>query len=139
MLEVLVSVAVLGLVVTASLKLAALSQKGLANVRAKEELLNESAKMQVQLAIDPTNTFGISGDIEWNVTEHEEDVLIDDIDIGFEDEDMLAQKERLQEQKLRWRELEVQYKQKSIVVFLPYSKTAAALSSLDAVMELMDR
>lgn len=137
MLEVLVSVVVLGLVVTASLKLVALSQKGLAAVRDKEEMIDECARLQVLLTIDPLDTFGMSQDLEWNVTDREEPLWVDDrIEFGFEDEELLAQKDQMKEQKLRWRELDIKYKNRSMIVFLPWSEEAAARSA-DSVSDIL--
>lgn len=141
MIEVMLAVLVLGLVVTASLKLVGLSQRGLSQVRETEILLDEVAKMQIELIIDPTNTFGISGDIEWNVMEQEDSIWLDDkIDIeslGFGENEIKEQIDKLREQKLRWRELEVKRNDKSIIVFLPYSEEAA-LAASDDVGSLQD-
>jgi prepilin-type N-terminal cleavage/methylation domain-containing protein len=135
MMEAMIAVLVLGLVVTASLKLVALSQKGLSAVREQELLIDEATKTQIALTIDPLDSFGISGDLEWNVTEQEESLWIDDrIDINalrIGGEELTQQLEQFQEQKLRWRELEVTYQQKSMIVFLPYSEEVAAAESGD--------
>ena len=135
MVEALISVLVLGLVVTASLKLVALSERGLAGVREKELLIDEATKMQIALTMDPFNSFGISDDLEWNVTEQEESLWVDDkIDINalrIGGDELTAEIERFREQKLRWRELEVTYKKKSMIVFLPYSEEVARAASED--------
>ncbi len=135
MMEALISVLVLGLVVTASLKLVALSERGLSAVRERERLIDEAAKMQIALTIDPLDSFGISNDLEWNVTEREESLWIDDkIDINtlrIGGDALTAEMEKFQEQKFRWRELEVIYKKKSMIVFLPYSEEVARAASGD--------
>ena len=135
MMEALISVLVLGLVVTASLKLVALSERGLSAVRERERLIDEAAKMQIALTIDPLDSFGISNDLEWNVTEREESLWIDDkIDIStlrIGGDALTAEMEKFQEQKFRWRELEVIYKKKSMIVFLPYSEEVARAASGD--------
>ena len=135
-MEALISVLVLGLVVTASLKLVALSERGLSTVREKEGLIDEATKMQIALTIDPFNSFGISDDLEWNVTEREESLWIDDkIDINalkIGGDELTAEIEKFREQKLRWRELEVTYQKKSMIVFLPYSEEVAKAASEDA-------
>ncbi len=134
-MEALISVLVLGLVVTASLKLVALSERGLSAVRERERLIDEAAKMQIALTIDPLDSFGISNDLEWNVTEREESLWIDDkIDINtlrIGGDALTAEMEKFQEQKFRWRELEVIYKKKSMIVFLPYSEEVARAASGD--------
>ncbi|MDL2263298.1 prepilin-type N-terminal cleavage/methylation domain-containing protein [Synergistaceae bacterium OttesenSCG-928-I11] len=136
MMEALISVLVLGLVVTASLKLVALSERGLSAVREKEALIDEATKMQIALTIDPFNSFGISDDLEWNVTEREESLWIDDkIDINalkIGGDELTAEIEKFREQKLRWRELEITYQKKSMIVFLPYSEEVAKAASEDA-------
>lgn len=132
MIEVLVSVVVLGLVVTASLKLAALSEKALGAVREREALLDEVSKAQVMLTIDPLNSFGRSGDLEWRAEDQQNELRLDErIDISalaFNDDEMKAEFERFQKQALRWRELHVAYRGSEMMIFLPYSEEAAAMS-----------
>ena len=135
MVEALVSVVVLALVVTASLKLVALSQRSLAQVRVTEDLVDEAAKMQIVLAIDPMNTFGVSGDVSWNVEEKKEPLFLEDeIDISALgiDNDMVSEDiEKMKGREQRWRELEVMKNDRSIVLFLPYSEEAASARSQD--------
>ena len=120
MIETLVAVLILGLVVTASLKLVALSQRGLAQVREREALLRDASALQIRAALDPLDIFGASGDVRWNVSERTSPLFSDgDIDIkslGF-GEDAGDSSEKYATK--RWREIEVGKNEKSVVFFLP--------------------
>jgi hypothetical protein len=139
MIEVLVSVAILGLVVTASLKLAALSERGLSMVREREVLIDETNKMQIALLLDPLNTFGTSGDIEWKVEDREQSLWFEELaqmrglNLGNGvslDAGMFKGKEQ------KWREMEITKNGKSLTIFLPYSEEAASAKSADGVLSL---
>jgi prepilin-type N-terminal cleavage/methylation domain-containing protein len=140
LIEVLISLAVMSLVVAASLKLAALSGRGLSQVREREAIIEEAYKMQTELTLDPTKTFGRSGDIEWNVEEMEDDSWMERLSamnglrIGGREEplDLSA----LMSDPHRWREIEIKRDGKSIMLFLPYSKEAAASRSNDSGVSL---
>ena len=122
MVEVLMAVLVLGLVVTASLKLTALSNRGLREVREMEELLREGAILQIRTAENPLDLFGANGDISWVVREKSSPMFdMDEIDIeslSFLNvpEDVLADSSGISNS---WRELEVTRNGKSITLFLP--------------------
>lgn len=133
LVEVLIAVLVLGLVVTASLKLAALSERGLRQVRIKEDLLDEANRYMIELAIDPANTFGISGDVEWNVEEKSVNEFLDGALILeglklFSEQSVSVDVEKLKAREYRWRELEITKKNESIKLFLPYSELVDASS-----------
>lgn len=135
MIETLVAVLVLGLVVTASLKLVALSQRALFQVRVTEDLIDEASKMQIALTIDPLDSFGISGDISWNVEDRKEPLFLDEeIDIaslGIGDSVASDDVEKLKGKEQRWRELEVVKNDRRIVLFLPFSEEAEEARSMD--------
>jgi Tfp pilus assembly protein PilV len=122
MIEALVAVLILGLVVTASLKLAALSTRGLREAREREILLRDGGVIQIRAASDPLNLFGSSGDLNWVVRERSSPIFdeagIDISKMAFVDEktDALASA-RGKEKK--WREVEVTRRGKSVTFFLP--------------------
>ncbi|MDR1515725.1 MAG: prepilin-type N-terminal cleavage/methylation domain-containing protein [Synergistaceae bacterium] len=133
LVEVLIAVLVMGLVVTASLKLVALSERGLREVRIKEDLLDEANRYMIELAIDPTNTFGISGDVSWRVEEKSVNEFLDSALILeglklFSEQSVSVDVEKLKAREYRWRELEITKKNESIKLFLPYSELADASS-----------
>ncbi|MDR0615473.1 MAG: type II secretion system GspH family protein [Synergistaceae bacterium] len=133
LVEILVAVLVMGLVVTASLKLVMLSERGLAQVRVKEDLLEEADRYMIELSVDPTNTFGISGDVSWNVEEKSVNAFMDGALILeglklFSEQAASIDVEKLKAREYRWRELEVTKKNESIKLFLPYSELADASS-----------
>ncbi|MDR1481642.1 MAG: prepilin-type N-terminal cleavage/methylation domain-containing protein [Synergistaceae bacterium] len=140
LVEVLVSLAVMSLVVAASLKLAALSGKGLSQVREREAIIEEAYKMQTELMLDPMKTFGKSGDIEWNVEDMEDNSWLERLSamnglrLGGREEpiDLSA----LMNDPHRWREIEIKRDGKSIMLFLPYSEEAAANRSGDGGLSL---
>ena len=142
MVEALVAVVVLGLVVTASLKLVALSQRGLSQVRVTEEMIDEAAKMQIVLTVDPLKSFGTSEDVSWNVEEKKEPLFEDEIDVSALgiDSDLVSEDiEKMKGREQRWRELEVMKNDRSIVLFLPYSEEAAAARSKDVAAQMEDQ
>ena len=126
MIEVLVAVLILGLAATASLKLAALSNRGLREVREMETLLREGAILQIRAAEDPLNLFGSSGDISWTVSERSSPLFdAEQTDIaalsgmsGLETDDSGVITNR-------WRELEVTLNGKSLTFILPRPKENA--------------
>jgi prepilin-type N-terminal cleavage/methylation domain-containing protein len=133
LVEVLIAVLVMGLVATASLKLVILSERGLAQVRVKEDLLDEANRYMIELAIDPTNTFGISGDVSWRVEEKSVNEFLDGSLILeglklFSEQAASIDIEKLKAREYRWRELEITKKNESIRLFLPYSELADASS-----------
>ena len=141
MVEALVAVMVLGLVVTASLKLVALSQRGLSQVRVTEDMIDEAAKMQIVLTVDPLKSFGTSEDISWNVEDKKEPLFEDEIDVSALgiDSDLVSEDiEKMKGREQRWRELEVMKNDRSIVLFLPYSEEAAAARSKDVEEQIED-
>jgi hypothetical protein len=134
MVEVLIAVLVLGLVVTASLKLVMLSERGLSQVRVKEALLDDANRYLIELTIDPTNTFGMSGDVSWNVEDMKVNPFIDGtldlqgLNLFSEENNISIDMDKLKEREYRWRELEITKKGESIKLFLPYSDVAEGSS-----------
>jgi prepilin-type N-terminal cleavage/methylation domain-containing protein len=133
LVEALIAVLVLGLVATASLKLVMLSERGLGQVRVKEDLLNEANRYMIELAIDPTNTFGISGDVSWEVEEKSVNEFLDNALVLeglklFSEFSVSVDIEKLKTREYRWRELELTKGDDSIKLFLPYSELADASS-----------
>ena len=116
------AVLILGLVVTASLKLTALSNRGLREVREMEILLREGTILQIMTAENPLDLFGTSGDISWVVSEKSSPMFdFDYIDIESlsflnTPEEALADSDGMEN---RWREIEVTRNGKSITLFLP--------------------
>jgi len=122
MIETLVAVLVLGLVVTASLRLTALSQRGLREAREKEVLLKDAAILQIRASMNPLDLFGASEDVSWNVTEKSSPLFADgDIDIASlafssgGDDAPTQYGARIK----KWREIEVTRNGKSVTLFLP--------------------
>jgi type II secretory pathway pseudopilin PulG len=121
MLETLLAVLVLGLVVTASLKLAALSNRGLREAREMEALMRDAAVIQISAASDPLNIFGTSGDVSWTVSEKYTPMFdMEEIDIAalsFARDPSGADQSRGRTN--TWRELEVTRGGKSLTLLLP--------------------
>jgi prepilin-type N-terminal cleavage/methylation domain-containing protein len=123
LIETLVALLVLSLVVTASLKLVALSQRGLAEVREKERLLDAAGAIQIEIASDPLSIFGASRDLTWNVYEMSSPLLIGGaIDIGSLafGQNMSQDLAQLNGREQRWRELELTRNGRKLTLFLPY-------------------
>ena len=140
MIEVLIAVLVMGLVVTASLKLVAISERGLWLVREKEILIDEATKLQIFLMSDSNQAFqafGISGDISWKIEEKKSPLWIDEtIDLDnlmLESERRLSSgdKDALKNKEQRWRELEVTRKEQTLTLFLPYKESEGDGTSRD--------
>ena len=116
------AVLILGLVVTASLKLTALSNRGLREVREMETLLREGAILQITTAENPLDLFGTRGDMSWIVREKSSPMFdMEEIDIASLSfinmtEDAPADSNGISNS---WRELEVTRNGKSITLFLP--------------------
>lgn len=129
MIEVLVAVLIMGLVVTASLKLTALSNRGLREVREMEALLREGAILQIKTAEDPLNLFGTNGDISWVVREKSSPLFdMKETDIAslsflYNSEEATTDSGGIMR---RWRELEVTRNGKTVRLFLPKPYSAAA-------------
>lgn len=135
MTEALIAVAVLGLVAAASLKLTAIAERGLRSVREYEELLDAASAKKIELMIDPLDDLGVSGDMSWAVTDHEQQMTLDDriamVALNFDDDERDAQLEKYKDIPLRWRELEVTYKGKKLSFFLPYDERYIRAKSED--------
>ncbi|MCL2684379.1 MAG: hypothetical protein FWE55_03965 [Synergistaceae bacterium] len=129
MIEVLVAVLIMGFVVTASLKLTALSNRGLREVREMEALLREGAILQIKTAEDPLNLFGTNGDISWVVREKSSPLFdMKETDIAslsflYNSEEATTDSGGIMR---RWRELEVTRNGKTVRLFLPKPYSAAA-------------
>lgn len=140
MIEVLIAVLVMGLVVTAALKLVAISEKGLWLVREKEILIDEATKLQISLMADSDQgfqTFGVSGDISWRIEEKKSPLWVDEaIDLDnlmLESEKRLSSgdMDSLKNKEQRWRELEVTRKEQTLTLLLPYKETEGSETSRD--------
>lgn len=138
MIEVLVAVLIMGLVVTASLKLIALSEHGLYTVRQKEKLIDEAGKLQVILMGDPSQTSGTSNDVSWKIEEKKSPLFADgtiDIDkLSFESE---RSDDKFKTMELRWRELEVTRNGMALTLFLPYRINLKEATSAD-ILSLLE-
>jgi hypothetical protein len=138
MIEALIAVLVLGLVVTASLKLVALSTAGLAQVRERESLLAEAESLRIAAAHDPLKMFGTSGDVEWRVEKKTSPTFSDEgIDIAslaFDEVTALVVEE-LKKSNKEWRELEATRGGHTVTLFLPNLETSAASGDAGASAE----
>ena len=126
MVEVLAAALILGLVATASLKLAALSSRGLREVRETEILLREAGILQIMAAEDPLALFGASGDISWTVSDRSSPMFnterIDIAALAFAGGSEADSSGVITN---RWRELEVTRNGKSVTFILPKPHEAA--------------
>jgi len=101
LIEVLVAVAILGLVATGSLRLMILASKSLIEVEETKELLNEARIIQLEFMTDETKpTSGTKNDYKWDLKEGSWSVL----DGNWE---------------LKYRELKLESKNNEIVLFMP--------------------
>jgi hypothetical protein len=139
MVEVMIAVLILGLVATASLKLVSLSERGLSQVRMKEALLDEANRYMIELTVNPTNTFGTSGDVSWKVDEREANIFfealnlqglkLESLNLFGENTDAVSEDiQKLMDREEKWRELEVTRGGESMTLFLPYSEEADSSS-----------
>lgn len=135
--------AVLGLVAAASLKLTALAEKSLSSARDYEELLDIGTQKYIELMLDPVDSFGISGDVKWNVTDRHKEMTLEDriamVALVFDDPQYQEQLDRFKEQELRWRELEVEYRGRKIVFLLPFTEEYARHLSDDSRQDIKKR
>ena len=101
LLEVLLAVAILGLVATGSLRLMAISSKSLFEVEETQGLLNEARKIQLEFMTNETKPVsGIEGNYKWNAKEGVWSVM----DGQWE---------------LKYKELTVETVNKEIVLYMP--------------------
>ena len=124
LVEVMVALLIMGLVATASLKMVALSERALAGVREREQLIDASTAVQMILMADPSKVSGVSGDIEWKVRDERRSPFADikiDIDKLVSEAELgkLGGTQDLKTMELRWRELLVTRKGLSMTLFLP--------------------
>lgn len=75
LLEVLAAVVVLVLTATAALRLVMLAQNSLERSRRREEFLKQTISLQIAIRGGAVSSSGESGDIRWEVTEHERGTL----------------------------------------------------------------
>jgi len=102
LLEVLITVAILGLVATGSLRLMMISSRVLIEVEETRELLNEARKIQLDFMTNETKpTSGTEKGFRWEVSEGAWPVL----DGRME---------------LKYKELKVETKTNEIVLYMPY-------------------
>ena len=101
LMEVLVAVAILGLVATGSLRLMIIASKSLIEVEETRELLNEARIIQLDFMTDKTKpTSGTKGDYKWDIKEGSWPVL----DGKWE---------------LKYKELKIESKNNDIVLYIP--------------------
>ncbi|MDR1650762.1 MAG: hypothetical protein LBR87_03150 [Synergistaceae bacterium] len=129
-METLAAVLILSLVAAASLKLTALSQRGLSQARERDELVKDALILQIRASVNPLEKFGASGDVSWTVREASsplwKDGGIDIGSLGFSGE-VAMELEPYKNRTKKWREIEVKRNDKTIVLFLP--EHAEAVSS----------
>lgn len=75
LVEVLVAVAILGLVGAGALRLVLMGQRGLREVRVQERLLDESRALQLEAMAGKLPDSGSSGDVEWEVRPQEVPIM----------------------------------------------------------------
>ena len=103
LIEVLVAVAILGLVAAGSLRLMIISTKSLIEVEETRELLNEARVIQLEFMVDktkPTHGKTKNGNVEWDTKEGSWSVL----DGRWE---------------LKYKELKLDSKNNEIVLYIP--------------------
>ena len=101
LVEVLVAVAILGLVAAGSLRLMIISSRTLSEVEETRELLNEARKIQLDFLTNDTKpTSGTEGKYKWDVREDSWPVLGDQWEI-------------------KYKELTVQSENNEIVLYMP--------------------
>ena len=101
LLEVLITVTILGLVATGSLRLMMISSKALIEVEETRELLNEARKIQLDFMTNETKpTSGSEGNYRWDVKEGAWPVLDGRLE-------------------LKYKELKVETKNNEIVLYMP--------------------
>lgn len=117
MIEVLVAVVIIGLVATASLKLAALSSQALGAVREREHFLDRARALQTEQMLSNKETSGTSLDLSWRVVDKEAPLFDEETfgQLNFEGKstDKIS---------IKWRELIVEGKKQSITLILPPQK-----------------
>ncbi len=100
LIEVLVAVAIVGLVVAGGFKLIALSLRTLSEVKAEQELVNEAQKLHLDfLTKEGMADSGEKDGVKWNVTTDSVPV-VKDLELTF-------------------RKLTVEYKGQQMVLYLP--------------------
>lgn len=75
LVEVLVAVAILGLVGAGGLRLVVMGQRGLEEVRIQERLLDEAQTLQLQAMAGQLPDSGSSGDLEWEISRQDVSLL----------------------------------------------------------------
>ncbi len=83
LVEVLVAVAILGLVGTGALKLVMMGQRGLEEVRVQERLLDEGRALQLQAMAGNLPESGASGDLEWEIGKHQVSLMEGSWNAGY--------------------------------------------------------
>ncbi|MDR2179872.1 MAG: type II secretion system GspH family protein [Synergistaceae bacterium] len=100
LLEVLVAVAIVGLVTVGGFKLIALSLRTLSEVRVEKELVNEAQKVYLDfLTKEDMPDSGEKDGVKWKV-ETDSVPVVDDLELTF-------------------RRLTVEYKERELVLYLP--------------------
>ena len=100
MIEVLVSVAIIGLVTAGGFKLIAMSLRRLADVKLEQELVNEAQKVYIEfLTKEDMSDSGEEDGVKWR-TETDSVPVVEDLELTF-------------------RRLVVEYRDREIILYLP--------------------
>ena len=114
MIEVLVAVAIIGLVATASFKLGGLSTQALGYIRKKEAFLDRASEVQVGFMTGQLSGSGVSGDLNWTIDE-KENPMMDEETFGQLD----FNEKTMKKVDIKWRELVLQEGDQRITLILP--------------------
>lgn len=114
MIEVLVAVAIIGLVATASFKLGGLSTQALGYIRKKEAFLDRVSEVQTGFMTGKLSGSGISGDLSWSI-EEKENPIMDEETFGHLD----FNEKTTVKTDIKWRELSLQEGEQRITLLLP--------------------
>lgn len=114
MIEVLVAVAIIGLVATAAFKLGGLSTQALGYIRKREAFLDRASEVQAGFVIGQLSESGISGDLSWTISEKEVPIMDEET---FGQLDFSAKTEK--KAPIKWRELLLLEGDQRITLVLP--------------------
>ncbi|GHV51930.1 hypothetical protein FACS1894216_07140 [Synergistales bacterium] len=137
MIETMLAVLLLGLVVTASLKLVTISERGLRDVRIKEDLLRSANTYMSEAVIHPDEKSGTSNDVSWKIEEKKIEGLQFDGKLDLKELNLTgvyeslptsANTDAITGKNREWRELEIKKGNSIIKLFLPPENTAPRLA-----------
>ena len=114
MIEVLVAVAIIGLVATAAFKLGGLSTQALGYIRKKEAFLDRASEIQVGVMTGKQSGSGVRDDLSWNL-EEKETPMMDEETFGHLD----FNEKTTDKKDIKWRELILQEGEHRITLILP--------------------